>query len=52
MNKYKIIYTDPVTINKKLIVEAESMKDALLSFLTEHPEANDYSIEVLEDEAI
>lgn len=45
MKKFKIKYTDSVSINKKLIVEDESLQDALIKFLMNHPEVNDYEIE-------
>lgn len=40
MKKYEIPYTEGLHINKKVIIEAENVKQALLIFYQTHPNAS------------
>lgn len=49
MKKFNVGYTDDNTIGKQETIEAMSLEEAVTIFLQEHPEANDWEIELIEE---
>ena len=49
MNKYKIVYTEGNVINKKVIIESNTLIEALMIFLQENTNAVYESIEAHKD---
>ena len=50
MGKYKITYCEPDVANITTTIEAETVIDALFTFIETHPKALDYEVEEIKDD--